>query len=70
MSDHLDQGMLKGSPLARIFRRRPWETLATVLIATGILMLMQPISLELYTHSFATILFGTVMFIIVSKFPD
>ena len=33
-------------------------------------MLMQPISIDLYTYSFVTILTGTVMFMIVSKFPD
>ena len=33
-------------------------------------MLMQPFSLTLYAWSFVTILAGTVMFIIVSKFPE
>jgi hypothetical protein len=32
-------------------------------------MLMQPFSLTLYGYSFATVLLGTVMFIVVSKFP-
>jgi len=52
------------------FRRDPWENLATVLIALGVLMLLQPLSLTLYTYSFGVTLLGTVMFIIVSKFPD
>ena len=52
------------------FRRGPWENLATVLIALGVLMLLQPLSLTLYTWSFATMLLGTVMFIVVSKFPE
>ncbi len=52
------------------FRRGPWENLATALIALGVLMLMQPISMSLYTYSFITTLVGTVMFIIVSKFPE
>jgi len=51
----------------RVLRRGPWENLATVLIAVGVVMLMQPFSLTLYSWSFATTLFGTVMFIIVSK---
>ena len=51
------------------FRRGPWENLATILIAVGVVMLMQPVMLELFTYSFATILTGTVMFIIVSHFP-
>jgi hypothetical protein len=58
------------SMLRRIFRRGPWENLATVLIGLGVVMLMQPISIDLYTYSFVTILTGTVMFMVVSKFPD
>ena len=52
------------------FRRGPWESLATIVIAAGVLMLLQPLSLTLYTWSFATMLLGTLMFIIVSKFPE
>lgn len=52
------------------FRRGPWENLATIVIALGVLMLMQPLSLTLYTWSFATMLLGTLMFIVVSKFPE
>ena len=52
------------------FRRGPWENLATILIFIGVVMLMQPFLLALYTYSFVTILTGTVMFIIVSHFPE
>jgi hypothetical protein len=55
--------------LAR-FRRGPWEMLATILIGVGVVMLMQPFALWLFTWSFLTILTGTVMFIIVSHFPE
>jgi hypothetical protein len=55
--------------LAR-FRRGPWEMLATVLIAAGVVMLMQPFALQLFTWSFVTVLAGTVMFIVVSHFPE
>lgn len=51
-------------------RRGPWENLATIIIAIGVFMLMQGIAIELYTYSFITILVGTVMFIIVSHFPE
>jgi hypothetical protein len=51
----------------RILRRGPLEGLATAIIAIGVVMLMQPFFLTLYSWSFATTLFGTVMFIIVSK---
>jgi hypothetical protein len=33
-------------------------------------MLFQPFALVLYTYSFITLLIGTVMFIVVSKFPE
>ncbi|WP_443089926.1 hypothetical protein [Yoonia sp.] len=52
------------------FRRGAWEMLATVLIALGVVMLMQPFVLVLYTWSFTVTLVGTVMFIIVSHFPE
>jgi hypothetical protein len=52
------------------FRRGVWENLATVVIALGVVMLMQPFSLALYTYSFITTLIGTLMFVVVSKFPE
>ena len=55
--------------LAR-FRRGPWENLATVLIALGVVMLMQPFFLWAFTYSFIVTLVGTVMFIITSHFPE
>ena len=33
-------------------------------------MLMQPLVMELFTWSFPVILAGTVMFVVVSHFPD
>jgi hypothetical protein len=51
-------------------RRSPWETLATILIALGVVMLMQPFLMVLFTYSFIVTLVGTVMFIIVSHFPE
>lgn len=52
------------------FRRGAWEMLASVLIAMGVVMLMQPFALALYSWSFVITLLGTVMFIIVSHFPE
>lgn len=52
------------------FKRGEWEMLASVLIALGVFMLMQPFMLFLYTYSFIITLVGTVMFIIVSHFPE
>jgi hypothetical protein len=51
----------------RILRRSPLEAIATAIIAAGVVMLMQPFFLILYSWSLATTLFGTVMFMIVSK---
>ncbi len=57
-------------PAARYFRRGPWENTAVALIGLGILMLMQPFAMALFTWSFVTILAGTAMFVIVSHFPE
>jgi hypothetical protein len=60
-------GFLNG--LMRL-RRGPWEMVATILIALGVFMLMQPFALWLFTWSFIVTLVGTLMYIIVSKFPE
>ncbi len=53
-----------------LLRRGPMENLATVIISLGIFMLMQPFSIWAYGWSFSVILTGTVMFLIVSHFPE
>ena len=53
-----------------LLRRGPMENTATAIIGLGFLMMFQPFALSLYTWSFLTLLFGTVMFIVVSKFPE
>jgi hypothetical protein len=50
-------------------RRGPLETAASIVIALGIFMMLQPFALVLYTWSFVTTLIGVAMFTIVSKFP-
>ena len=62
----------RASFLARLarFRRGPWEVVATVLIGLGVVMLMQPLSATAYAYSFVTILAGTVLFAVVSHFPE
>lgn len=52
------------------FRRGAWEALATVIIAIGVFMLMQPFVMWAFTWSFITTLVGTVMFIVVSHFRE
>ena len=43
---------------------------ATIRIACGVVMLMQPVALVLFSYSFVVTLTGTVMFITVSHFPE
>lgn len=51
-------------------RRGPWEMVASALIGVGVVMLMQPFALGAFTYSFGVTLVGTVMFIVVSHFPE
>ena len=61
---------MKKTGLRQWFRRGPWEIVAMVLIALGVVMLMQPISLTLYSYSFVTLLAGTGLFTVATKFPE
>ena len=54
----------------RWLRRNTMELVACAVIGLGILMLLQPFALVLYTWSFVTMLAGTAMFMVVSKFPE
>ena len=54
----------------RLLRRSPMEAVATAVIAAGVVMLLQPFSMALYTYSFVTTLTGTALFTIVSRFPE
>ncbi|MDA9503186.1 hypothetical protein AB7M16_006921 [Bradyrhizobium sp. USDA 372] len=56
--------------VSRWFRRGPWETAAMTLIGGGIVMLVQPWSIDLYGYSFVTILAGTLGYVVVSHFPE
>jgi len=60
----------RSSGMAHWFGRGPWEAIAMSLIAGGIVMLVQPFSIDLYSYSFVTILAGTLGFVVVSHFPD
>lgn len=54
----------------RWLRRARMEALACCVITVGIFMLLQPFALVLFTYSFVVMLFGTVTFMVVSKFPE
>jgi hypothetical protein len=60
----------RGRGWPRWLRRGVLESVATLVIAAGVLMLLQPISMVLYSYSFVTTLAGVAMFTIVSKFPE
>jgi hypothetical protein len=55
--------------MLRRLRREPLLNVATAVIVAGVLMLLQPFSMTLYTWSFVTTLFGTVMFMVCAKLP-
>ena len=59
-----------GRKWPKALRRGRMENVASFLILAGAFLLMQPFSLSLYAYSFITILIGTVMFIVVSHFPE
>jgi hypothetical protein len=61
---------MKASSWPKALRRGPMEAVACIIIAMGIFMMLQPIALVLFTWSFVTTLVGTVMFMVVSKFPN
>jgi hypothetical protein len=56
--------------MRRWFRRGPWEIGTTAVIGCGIVMLTQPVSVDLFSCSFVTILAGTIGFVVVSHFPS
>jgi len=56
--------------MKRFFRKAPWERATVSLIGLGLVMLMQPWSIELYSHSFIVLLAGVVGYSIAGKLPD
>ena len=60
----------KSGSWPRWLRRGPLEAIATLVIGLGVLMLLQPLSITLYSYSFVTTLAGVVLFTIVAKFPE
>jgi hypothetical protein len=53
----------------RWLRRGPMEIVACIVITAGLVMMLQPLAMSLFTWSFLTTLFGTALFMVVSKFP-
>jgi hypothetical protein len=46
------------------------EMAACVVITAGLVMMLQPLAMALFTWSFVTTLAGTLLFMVVSKFPE
>ena len=47
-----------------------WEPITTAMILGGLVMLMQPFSMFLFTYSFIVILVGTIGFAFATKLPE
>ncbi len=54
----------------RWLRRGPMEIVACLVITAGLVMMLQPLAMVLFTWSFVVTLTGTAMFMVVSKFPE
>jgi hypothetical protein len=64
------RAVLRMTSWPRWLRRQPLELVASTVIGVGVLMLLQPLSLTLYSYSFIATLAGVALFTIVSKLPD
>jgi hypothetical protein len=58
----------KGTPAW--LRRGIWEPVTLVIIALGLLMLMQPFAKVLFTYSFIVLLTGVAGYTIAGKLPE
>ncbi len=61
----------KPTPARPWWRRGPpWERIGTGLLGAGLVMLMQPWSLTLFSYAFPVVLAGVVLFSIAVKLPQ
>ncbi len=51
-------------------RRAPWEHTTAGLIALGLVLLMQPWSLDAYGFSFPVLLLGVIGYSVAGKLPE
>ena len=54
----------------KLLRRKPWEQGTTALILLGLVMLMQPWSIDIYSYAFDVLLAGVVGYSIAGKLPQ
>jgi hypothetical protein len=58
------------SSIAPWLRRSPWERATAGLIGLGLVMLMQPFSMTLFTYSFGVLLAGVIGYSVAGKLPE
>ncbi len=58
------------STLKRWMSRERWEPASMALIGLGLLMLMQPWLLDIYSYSFAVLLAGVAAYTVAGKLPS
>ena len=58
------------APRAFWRRGRTWERAGALLLGAGLVMLMQPWSLQIFSYSFTVLLSGVVIFSIAVKLPQ
>jgi hypothetical protein len=51
-------------------RARTWERAGALLLGVGLVMLMQPWSLRMFSYSFTVLLTGVVIFSVAVKLPQ
>jgi hypothetical protein len=56
--------------MKKYFRRTHWERATTALIGLGLVMLMQPWSIGVYSYSFTVLLAGVLGYTIAGKLPQ
>ena len=56
--------------MKKYFRRTPWERATTALIGLGLVMLMQPWSILVYSYAFTVLLAGVLGYTIAGKLPQ
>ena len=54
----------------RYFQRTPWERATGGLIGLGLVMLMQPWAIEIYSYGFTVLLAGVIGYSIAGKLPQ
>jgi CO dehydrogenase/acetyl-CoA synthase delta subunit len=54
----------------KFFRRTPWERVTTGLIGLGLVMMMQPWSIDVFSYAFTVLLIGVVGYSIAGKLPQ